>query len=89
MIITNPTIMEENIFSASVLSTVNEHMVSIPAGEIELRDDRIRQKWTVKVRSFLLAKYPVTQDVYFDITQASPSTFKGGSKPVESVSWQE
>jgi formylglycine-generating enzyme required for sulfatase activity len=82
-------IMAERIFNASVLATLNDQMVRIPGGEIELRDDRIRQQWTVRVPPFLLAKYPVTQALYFAVTGESPSTFKGDNKPVETVSWKE
>ena len=64
-------------------------MVKIPAGTIELRDDRIKHKWTVEIQPFLLAQYPVTQDLYFQVTNESPSTFKGDKKPVETVSWRE
>jgi formylglycine-generating enzyme required for sulfatase activity len=43
----------------------------------------------VEIHPFLLAKYPVTQDLYFQVTNESPSTFKGDKKPVETVSWKE
>jgi len=66
-----------------------DQMVEIPSGKIELRDDRTKQKWTVIIESFLLAKYPVTQDLFFEITKETPSTFKGGRKPVETVTWKE
>src|SRR5699024_9508539 len=64
-------------------------MIEIPAGKIELRDDRTKQKWIVKIEPFLLARFPVTQDLYFEITKESPSTFKGKKHTVETVSWQE
>ena len=64
-------------------------MVRIPGGEIELRDDRINHKWKVGIRPFLLAKYPVTQDLYFGITGKSPFSFKGGQNPAENVSWRD
>jgi formylglycine-generating enzyme required for sulfatase activity len=64
-------------------------MVEIPSGKIELRDDRIKQKWTVEIVPFLIAKFPVTQDVYFDITNETPSTFKGDKRPVETITWKE
>lgn len=64
-------------------------MVEIPSGEIELRDDRTKQKWIVKINPFLLAKFPVTQDLYFENTKEEPSTFKGKGYPVETVTWKE
>ncbi len=68
---------------------IHELMVKIPAGKIELRDDRTKRKWTVSIEPFLLAKFPVTQDLYFEITNAKPSTFAGSQRPVETVTWQE
>lgn len=64
-------------------------MVEIPGGEIELRDDRTKSKWTVELNAFLLAKYPVTQALYFEVTKKSPSTFKGDNKPVETITWKD
>ncbi|HUH19481.1 formylglycine-generating enzyme family protein [Albibacterium sp.] len=64
-------------------------MVEIPSGQIELRDDRTNQKWTVVLNSFLLSKFPVTQDLYTSITKENPSNFKDLDKPVETVTWKE
>jgi formylglycine-generating enzyme required for sulfatase activity len=64
-------------------------MVEIPSGSIELRDDRTKQKWTVELASFLLAQFPVTQELYFEVTNESPSAFKGDKLPVETVSWKD
>ncbi|KFC22832.1 sulfatase-modifying factor protein [Chryseobacterium sp. FH1] len=70
-------------------TTLKNLLVEIPSGEIELRDDRIKQKWSVNIKPFLLAKFPVTQDIYFDIINETPSTFKGDKLPVETVTWKE
>lgn len=67
--------------------SLKELMVIIPKGVITLRDDRIKAEWTVDIESFLIAKYPVTQAMYFAVTGKSPSTFKGDKKPVETVSF--
>ncbi|MES2061712.1 MAG: formylglycine-generating enzyme family protein [Bacteroidota bacterium] len=64
-------------------------MVEMPKGSIELRDDRTKQKWTVELAPFLLAQFPVTQAQYFEVTKASPSTFKGNRLPVETISWKD
>lgn len=64
-------------------------MVTIPEGEITLRDDRIKSQWKVLIPAFLISRYPVTQDLYFQLTGKSPSVFKGGNLPVENVSWHE
>ncbi len=64
-------------------------MVAIPAGKIELRDDRTQQQWAVALPPFWLAKFPVTQALYFEVLQTSPSTFQGSHRPVETVSWMD
>lgn len=64
-------------------------LAEIPAGNITLRDDRLKQSWNVPVPAFRMAKFPVTQDIYYAVTGQNPSAFKGPRKPVESVSWEE
>jgi formylglycine-generating enzyme required for sulfatase activity len=81
--------MDQNVNQALAIKTTNDQMVEIPAGEITLRDDRIKQVWKVEIKSFLLAKYPVTQDLYDEITGEFPSSFIGEKNPVENVSWKD
>lgn len=59
--------------SEELTNRSDEGMINIPGGEIELRDDRIKKKWTVAIKPFQLSKYPVTQDSYFVVTQKSPT----------------
>ena len=73
--------------SSEIKSHVEDMMVQIPGGEIVLRDDRVKSKWKVEIKPFLLAKYPVTQDMYFAILQEAPFAFRGDRNPVENVSW--
>ncbi|MCP4130850.1 MAG: formylglycine-generating enzyme family protein [bacterium] len=73
----------------SDIKIIHDQMIKIHGGEIVLRDDRIKQKWKVEIQPFLLAKYPVTQDLYFAITQKTPFSFKGDKNPVENVSWND
>jgi formylglycine-generating enzyme required for sulfatase activity len=71
------------------LETIAKQMVTVPGGAIMLRDDRIKQQWTVQLQPFLLSKYLVTQAFYFEITKELPSTFTGTDNPVETVSWRD
>jgi len=64
-------------------------MIPLPAGSIDLRDDRTKEQWTVELPSFLLAKFPVTQELYAEIMNETPSTFSGEKLPVETVSWKD
>ncbi len=73
----------------TLISGITDQMIRIPGGEIELRDDRTKKKWTVEIEPFLLAKFPVTQELYFALTNDDPSTIKGSSRPVETVTWKE
>ena len=50
-------------------------MVKIPAGKVELRDDRIKKEWKVQVNSFL-AKYVVTMELYDAITNHTSNLSK-------------
>ena len=69
--------------------TFENLMVEIPSGKIELRDDRTKQSWTVEINSFLLGKFPVTQELYLAITNEEPSTIKGNEYPVETITWKD
>ncbi len=64
-------------------------MVQIPAGKINMRDDRINKNWEVRIDSFYMSSTPVTQLLYYKIKQENPSTFIGEHLPIESISWQE
>ncbi len=57
-----------------------------PAGEAERLDDESPQR-DVNVPEFLMGKYPVTQAQYQAILGTNPAHFKGGKRPVETVSW--
>jgi formylglycine-generating enzyme required for sulfatase activity len=71
------------------ISIIDNQMVKIPDGEIALRDDRTKERWTVEIKPILLAKFPVTQELFFAITNENPSTIKGKRHPVETVTWKE
>ncbi|NQX58397.1 formylglycine-generating enzyme family protein [Paenibacillus qinlingensis] len=64
-------------------------MVEIPAGEVELRDDRRKIKWTAEIRPFLLACHPVTVRQYYEITEQIPPTSAEDLRPVVHISWHE
>ncbi|MCC6413375.1 MAG: SUMF1/EgtB/PvdO family nonheme iron enzyme [Saprospiraceae bacterium] len=78
-----------NTNPASLSSNIRDLLVDLPGGKIEMRDDRTKEQWTVEVEPFLLSKFPVTQDFYFEITQSNPSSFKGPFLPVETVTFKD
>ncbi len=78
-----------NSISADVLRNVHEQMISIPRGEIILRNHRKNEVRSTEVQPHCIASYPVTQALFEAITGTNPSIFKGENRPVESVSWFE
>jgi len=68
-----------------MISDIMDQMVEIPGGKIELRDDRIKQKWRVEISPFLLSKFQLTQEIYFEISKKNPSTFTGNKLPVDTL----
>src|SRR6476469_3496513 len=75
--------------SSPYLSSIENYLVALPGGIIQLRDDRTKQQWTVDIPAFLIAKFAVTQEFYFEVTNENPSTFRGNKRPVETVSWHD
>jgi formylglycine-generating enzyme required for sulfatase activity len=71
----------------NIKDRLSDLMVKIPSGEISLRDDRTKQKWTETINSFNLSKYLITQDFFYEVTSENSSTFKGDKRPIETVSW--
>ena len=47
---------------SSLINDVHYPTVSIPGGEVALRDDRAKRIWTTGIKPFLLAPYPVTME---------------------------
>lgn len=68
---------------------IDELMIIIPEGKIEMRDDRIDKIWEIEKETFSLSKFPVTQDLYEAVTNENPAAFKGDKLSVETVSWIE
>ena len=58
-----------------------------PAGEKERSDDQKEHEFATK--GFWLGKYEVQQSEWEGVMGDSPSTFKGATLPVETVSWED
>ncbi|MBZ3763386.1 cytoplasmic protein [Bacillus thuringiensis] len=72
-----------------LIQTIDSLMVNIPAGEVVLRDDRIKKEWLVQIQPFLLAKYAVTTELYDAITNSTLNNFENNHKPVVNISWND
>lgn len=49
--------------------------------------DDEKPTYPVRVRSFYLGKFQVTQQVWLALEKENPSTYKGENRPIENVSW--
>ncbi|MBJ8022575.1 formylglycine-generating enzyme family protein [Bacillus cereus] len=72
-----------------LIQLIDSLMVNIPAGEVVLRDDRIKKEWLVQIQPFLLAKYAVTMELYDAITNSTLNNFEKNHKPVVNISWND
>ena len=70
-----------------VVSEIDAQMAEIPAGSIDLRDDRTGRKWSVTIEPFAICRYPVTQLLYSRLSHRQPPLEASREKPVDSVSW--
>ncbi len=85
---------------------INIEMMQIPAGEFEMgsppeeleRNEREGPVHSVKVGSFFMGKYPITQAQWRMVASfpkieleldTDPANFKGDDRPVEQVNWHE
>lgn len=67
--------------------TLSLRMLTIPAGIVALRDDRIQRRCDVALESYRIGAAPVTQALYAEVTGSWPSSHVDARCPVESVSW--
>lgn len=81
--------MNRDSDDTSIVSRIDDRMIEVSGGTISLRDDRTDRIWTVALAPFLIDRFPMTQDLYRDVMDASPSTFIGERRPVETVTWRE
>ncbi|GAB6430737.1 SUMF1/EgtB/PvdO family nonheme iron enzyme [Bacillus luti] len=72
-----------------LIHIIDSVMVNIPAGEVVLRDDRIKKEWQVQIQPFLLSKYVVTAELYYAITNSTSNGYKDSNKPVVNISWND
>ena len=87
-----------NQFTEKLPNGVTLEMVSLPAGEFLMgspdsdpdASDFEKPQHQVKVNSFAIGKYPITQAQYQAVMGNNPSDFENNPQnPVESVSWDD
>lgn len=81
--------------SESIGNNVTFDMLLVEGGDFDMGggDDKAlddeKPLHPVKVGSFYLGKYPVTQEVWQAVMGNNPSHFDGSQRPVETVSWRD
>jgi hypothetical protein len=83
--------MTENLPNQVVLEIVSlpvgEFLMGYPDSDPDASDDE-KPQHQVKVNSFAIGKYPITQEQYQKVMGTNPSYFKNNPQnPVENVSW--
>jgi formylglycine-generating enzyme required for sulfatase activity len=82
-----------NQFTEKLPNGITLEMVSLPAGEFLMgspESDYKKPQHQVKVNSFAIGKYPITQAQYEAVMETNPSYFKNNPQnPVENVSWDD
>ncbi|TAE51931.1 MAG: formylglycine-generating enzyme family protein [Bacteroidetes bacterium] len=77
------------------LATLDQHMVRIEGGSFEMGGESIsddaKPVHRVRLNSFALCRYPVTQALWREVMGADPEElyFTGGDRPVEKVHWYD
>ncbi len=73
--------------------TVEWDFVHVEGGSFQMGstagDDDEKPVHTVRVDSFYMGKYEVTQEEWQEVMGSNPSRFKGTNRPVEGVSWYD
>ncbi|MDR2019195.1 MAG: formylglycine-generating enzyme family protein, partial [Treponema sp.] len=79
---------QERLFAAKfVFVEGGTFQMGSPASEAGRRNDETQHQ--VRVSSFYMGKYEVTQAEYESVMGTNPSYFKGANFPVENVSWYD
>ncbi|MEU0130771.1 SUMF1/EgtB/PvdO family nonheme iron enzyme [Streptomyces sp. NPDC006289] len=64
-------------------------MVPVPAGTVDLRDDRRGTRWQTELQPFLLGRYPVTTELHGAVTGTGPAPATSSAEPVTNISWPD
>ncbi len=64
-----------------------DRMVKVQAGKFNMGNPKTGVFEVAITNSFLMDKFPMTQDLYQSVMGKNPSGFKGDDLPVENVSW--
>jgi formylglycine-generating enzyme required for sulfatase activity len=87
------SIYQENNEKNRVIDLMEKDFVRIPSGEFEMGSLQGRKyerpPRRVRIRSFEMGKFEVTQKQWWAVMDNSPSAFSGDDRPVEFITWNE
>jgi formylglycine-generating enzyme required for sulfatase activity len=66
---------------------LRDRMVRVPKGEFLMGNEQIGRVSVEMPLSFLIDRYPITQEDYINVMGHNPSRFVGARLPVDSISW--
>ncbi len=75
-----------------IIRQIDQNMVEIPEGSFAMGSEENEYEkpiHEVKIISFWMSKYQVTQAQYEAIMGTNPSNFRGSNNPVENISWDD
>lgn len=81
--------MHSEVLTISLPSGSSFDMILVEGGEFLMGGQERKDARIVKVNSFYLGKYQVTQALWQAIMGYNPSRFNGDNRPVEKVSWND
>jgi formylglycine-generating enzyme len=66
-------------------------MIYVQGGEFTMGDENVshNKPHLVRISSFFIGEFPVTQELYFAANGKEPSNFQGVNHPVEKISWYD
>lgn len=62
-------------------------MVSIPAGNVWLNNEKKRIQWEVEVKAFSISRFPITQELYSSVVAEYKTSPDSKDLPATNVSW--
>jgi len=84
--------METKDLTINLRDGLSMEMVYVAGGEFLMGSDKYddeRPIHKVRVGSYYIGKYPVTQGLWQAVMEDNPSCFRGENRPVETVSWND
>ncbi|MDR1345297.1 MAG: SUMF1/EgtB/PvdO family nonheme iron enzyme [Bacteroidales bacterium] len=77
------------VVKKQVINSIEQNMVYLQGGTFRMGDDIEKPVHEVRISSFYIGKYEITQAQWEALMGSNPSLFKGNDLPVELVRWND